>query len=282
MTQPAPGQTGSQVEFAPETLGTFRKAVDALELGIRVVRTGWNAFVEAVADFLARAQDRLANGHWWDQVAEWVSSAIAEMLARIRELLEKARQGIDQILKMAEEAVAGATPVLALFSVGMDWGTKINAPLSDIAPDLSASGKIDFWRTPAYLTFKTRVQDQTDAVTAVVGKVKATSVWLSDVAEANTAYMVGLAGYASDVGGSLATAAADVAQIGAGNVPAAEEAVLDMSDVIGGTVTAIGKYVSGVVGRLAQVVQQINQVATEYGDHTGLPGGHWPKAVQAS
>ncbi|GAA4603708.1 hypothetical protein BJY16_004718 [Actinoplanes octamycinicus] len=283
MTQPGtPAQAGSEVGFMPEALNLFRKAVEGLELGIKALRAGLTTFVNEVDAFLARAEEGLRNGHWWDKLAEWVTSTIADVLAHIRDLLEDVRQKVDQILAMAEKAVVGTTPVLSLFSAGMDWATKVNTPLSEVGPDLSASGKIDFWRTPAYLTFKTRVEDQADAITSVVEKVKATSRWLSDVAEANTSYMVGLAGYASDVGGALATAAADVAQIGAGNAVAAEEAVLDMSDVVGQTVTAIGKYVSGVVGRLAQVMNQVNELVTEYGDHSGLPGGRWPKAVQAS
>jgi hypothetical protein len=279
VTQPSPGQTGTDQTFAPAIMGSYRTAVSVLEGGVESVRREWNNLINAINAFLARVQEALEADHWWEKLAEWWTDDIKDGVARLRELIEKARQQIDGILQTLEKAVNGSAPVLSLFEVGLDWATKVNTPLSDISPDLSPSGAIDNWRGPAHETYKTRVQDQTDAVDAVVGKVKATSLWLAEVAKANTAYMVDLADRVAEVVGVLVAIVTDVGEAAAGDLPAVQQGALHLSEFFGSCTTQLAQYLTNLANRLAEVLQQITTLATEYGDHTGLPQGRWPEAV---
>jgi hypothetical protein len=146
---------------------------------------------------------------------------------------------------------------------------------------MTGSGKIDSWRGPAKLTYEKRVLDQIDAVTSTVGKVKATSGWLADVAEANTAYMVELGERAAEVVGALVAVVIDGAETASGAVTQIVITLQHLSEFIGTAVTQVLQYVLNLANRLAEVLKLINTLAVEYGDHTGLPGGKWPAPVNA-
>lgn len=280
MTQPAPGQTGTDQIFAPAIMGSFRTSVTVLETGIATVRDEWNNLINAINAFLARVQQALDGGSWWSRVTEWITDDVADGVARIRELIEEARQKIDAILQALQKALDGSFPVMSLFEVGMNWATRVNTPFSDISPELSASGKIDAWRAPAFLTFRTRVEEQSEAVDAVVEKVKATSLWLADVAQANTAYIVELADRVAEISRYLVAMVSDVGEAAAGDLPAVQQGALHLSEFFGECTTQLGQYLAHLANRLATVLQQITQLAVEYGDHTGLPQGLWPEAVR--
>ena len=229
----------------------------------------------------AAALGALEADHWWDKVYEWFTDDIADGIARIRRLIDEARQKVDAILETMEKAINGSVPVLSLFQVGMEWATNVNTPLSDISPDLSPSGAIDNWRGPAHETYKTRVQDQGEAIDAVVDKVKSTSVWLADVAQTNTAYIVELADRVAEIVGVLVAIVSDVSEASAGDVPAIQQGALHLSEFFGQCTTQLMQYLTNLANRLAEVLQKITDLAAEYGDHTGLPQGKWPQAVNA-
>jgi hypothetical protein len=283
VTQPAPtpGQTGTDQTFAPAIMAGFRTGVQVLETGVKDIRAGWDRLVDAVNAFLQRVYDALEADHWWSQLFEWFTDDIKNGVDQIRRLIEETQPKINDILRTVEHAVNGSVPVLSLFQVGLDWTLQVNAPLSDIAPDLSPSGKIDSWRGPAHQSYTTRVQDQGEAVAAVVDKVKSTGLWLAEVARANTAYIVELADRVANVLGALVAAVVDMSEAGAGDLPAVQQVFLHLSEVVGEATTQFAQYLTGLADRLAEVLQQITELAAEYGDHTGLPQGRWPQAVKA-
>ncbi len=90
----------------------------------------------------------------------------------------------------------------------------------DLSP---ASAALFNWRGPAHEAYKSRVQDQGDAVGAVVDKVKATSLWLADVAQANTAYIVELADRVAELVGVLVSIVSDVGEAAVGDIPAVQQ-----------------------------------------------------------
>ncbi|MEV4637391.1 hypothetical protein AB0J80_08575 [Actinoplanes sp. NPDC049548] len=283
MTQPepkTPGQTGTAETFAPTTIGAFRAGVGVLEGGVAGVQREWNNLINAINAFLLRVQQALDGDHWWEKLAEWITDDIREGIERIRALIEESRGKVDAILQTTEKAINGSFPVLSLFEVGLDWATKVNTPLSDIGPDLSpTSAALYNWRGPAHEAYKIRVQDQGDAVGAVVDKVKATSLWLADVAQANTAYIVELADRVAEIVGVLIAITSDVAEAAAGDVPAVQQGALHLSEFFGECTTQLAQYLTNLAKRLAEVLQKITELAVEYGDHTGLPQGKWPQAV---
>jgi hypothetical protein len=277
---PTPGQTGTDQTFAPGIMGTFRAGVSVLETGVAGIRREWNNLINAINAFLQRVHDALEADHWWEKLGEWITDDIRDGIDRIRSLIEQARQKVDTILQTMEKAVNGSFPVLSLFEVGLDWATKVNTPLSDISPDLSPTSAALFnWRGPAHEAYKSRVQDQGDAVGATVDKVKATSLWLADVAQANTAYIVELADRVAEVMGVLVAIVSDVGEAAAGDIPAVQQGALHLSEFFGACTTQLAQYLTNLANRLAEVLQKITQLAVEYGDHTGLPQGKWPQAV---
>lgn len=283
MTQPdpgsTPGQTGTDQTFAPAVMASFRTGVSVLEGGVAGIRREWSSLIGAINAFLARVAEALQADHWWEQLTEWMTDDIRDGIARIRTLIADAQSKVDVILQTMEQAINGSVPVLSLFEVGLDWATKVNTPLSDIDPELSPSGAIDNWRGPAHETYRTRVQDQGEALGAVVGKVKSTSGWLAGVAEANTAYIVELADRVAEVVGVLVAIVTDVSEAAAGDIPAVQQGALHLSEFLGECTTQLAQYLSNLATRLAHVLQQITELAAEYGDHTGLPQGRWPQAV---
>lgn len=283
MTQPepkTPGQTGTDQTFAPAIMGTFRAGVSVLEGGVEGIQREWNNLINAINAFLLRVQEALEADHWWEKVAEWITDDIREGIDRIRTLIEQARQKVDVILQTSEKAINGSFPVLSLFEVGLDWATKVNTPLSDISPDLSpTSAALYNWRGPAHEAYKSRVQDQGDAVGAVVDKVKSTSLWLADVAQANTAYVVELADRVAEIVGVLVAIVSDVGEAAAGDIPAVQQGALHLSELFGECTTQLAQYLTNLANRLADVLHKITELAVEYGDHTGLPQGKWPQTV---
>jgi len=155
-----PGATGTDQTFAPALLGTFRDGVGVLEQGIQQIKDAWNGLVNAVNGFIQRVNDYLDNRHFWQKPFDWLFDDLQEGCEKIKAVILQVQEKVNSVLDTVQKSVNGSIPVFSLFEVGMDWGTKVKAPLSDIGPDLSPSGKIDSWRGPAHETYKTRVQDQ--------------------------------------------------------------------------------------------------------------------------
>jgi hypothetical protein len=276
-----PGETGTDTTFAPAIMGAFRAGTQVLEDGLGKIQTEWDNMIRRIQDLIARVQQELDKSHWWDKLAEWFTDDIKDAVAKINKLVEEVRRKVDTILEAVRKAIHGSFPVLSLFDVGLNWGTKVDIPLSDMSPDMTGSGKIDSWRGPAKLTYEKRVQDQIDAVDNSVEKVKSTANWLARVAQANTAYMVELGDRIAEVVGALVAVVVDTAETASGALTQVIEALGHSSEFVGTVVVQETQYLSNLANRLAEVVTQITELATEYGDHRGLPGGKWPSPVNA-
>ncbi|HET9516368.1 MAG TPA: hypothetical protein VFO77_01450 [Actinoplanes sp.] len=276
-----PGATGTDQTFAPALLGTFREGVSLLEHAIQQIKDAVNCVINAVTGFIQRVNAYLDDRHFWQKPFDWLFDDLQVGCEKLQAVIFQIQEKVNSVLDTVEKSVNGSFPVFSLFDVGMDWATKVKTPLSDISPDLTPSGKIDSWRGPAHETFVIRVRDQADAIDAVVGKVTATSTWLSGVAEANVHFVSDLTVQVSEVVRTLTALGTDVAQVAATDVAGALQASNHASEVIGEAVAMILNFVAILASRLAEVVAKINELANEYGDHTGLPRGQWPQAVNA-
>ena len=283
MTNPAPpGSTGTDQTFAPALMGTFRQGVSVLEQGIKSIQDAWNGVINAINGFFQRVHDYLDNRHFWQKPFDWLFDDISDGIAKIRAVIAKVQEKINSILDTMQKSVNGSVPVFSLFEVGMDWATKVNTPLSDLAPDLSpVSGKLSNWRGPAHETYKDRVADQGDAISAVVDKVSATSTWLSGVGQANVDFIADLSTQVATVVSTLTSVGADVAETAATDVAGVVQASNHASEGAGDAVALILTYLASLASRLADVLARINDLANDYGNHVGLPGGQWPQAVSA-
>jgi uncharacterized protein YukE len=268
-------------EFAPMIMGSFKDAQVLLNRAVTEIRKEWNNLVERIHSLLRRVQHELNTDSIWATISEWWTDKIKNAIEKVHEILQEIRRKIDKILTAVEDTVQQSLPVASLFDVGLNWATKVNTPLSDLGPDMTGSGQIDSWRGPTKITYEKRVQDQIGAVDATVDKVKSVSAWLADVAAANTTYMVGLADRAAEVIGALVAVVIDGTETASGAVTQIVITLQHCSELIGACVAQSLQYLAGLADRVAEVMKQITTVAGEHGDHTGLPGGAWPRAVNA-
>ncbi|MGK5440417.1 hypothetical protein ACSNN7_01095 [Micromonospora sp. URMC 105] len=250
-----------------------------LERALGDIQREWQSLIDRINSLLARVQHELNNDSIWATLSEWWTEEITDAIKRVRKLVQEIGTKVGQIIGALQKAVDGSVPVGSLFETGLGWATQVNPLLSGLGPDMTGSGKIDSWRGPAKATYEKRVLDQIAAVNSTTEKVKATSAWLADVAEANTAYMVQLGERAAEVVGALTVVAIDGTATAAGAVTQLPLTLQDFSEFIGTAVTETLQYGLNLSNRLAEVLKQITTLAAEYGDHTGLPGGKWPQPV---
>ncbi|GAA2506311.1 hypothetical protein [Winogradskya humida] len=101
------------------------------------------------------------------------------------------------------------------------------------------------------------------------------------MADANVTFVSNLTDQVADVVATLTAVGGDVAEAAATDPAAVLQASNHATEGAGDAVAMVLKYLGSLAARLASVVAQINELATEYGDHTGLPQGQWPQAVNA-
>lgn len=266
-------------EFAAVGMTAFRLAVHGLEATIQELELAWHGLVERADALLRRVERELNSDSLWATIAEWFTDDVAESVARVRSLVKKIGESVTSLLEKMRISVEKSVPVGSLFDRALAWSTQVNPPLSALTPELVGSGKIDSWRGPARITYGTRVADQVEATDVCVSKVSATSRWLADVAAGNTEYMVDLAGLLGPVISALTQLLVDIGESALGAVTQAPFTLQQFSELIGEAVASSLLYQAALVDRLAQSVRQTNDLANEYGDNRGLPGGKWPQAV---
>src|SRR5690349_4178802 len=263
--------------FAPALLGTFRTAIGTLETGVRNIHDAWDKLTLAVEQFLEAIRKKLEDDHWWNKVVEWLTDEIAAALKDFQVAIEQARQRVGEILGKLEKTLNGAVPVMSLFTVGLDWSTRVNAGLSPIKPDIVQSGGIDTWHGPAHDTYRIREADQDEAVGLAIDQVKGTSKWLSDVANANVHFVTDLLGQIGGIVEKIVEVTADVGTAAATGDPlSAQEAANDLSTLLGKFASNIIDYLASLGNRLADVLSLIGDIANEHSDDSAFPGGHWP------
>jgi uncharacterized protein YjbJ (UPF0337 family) len=161
--------------YTPISVRAFNRAVEMVEQLIAKIRAELNRLIGEVDKFIARTQDSL---NWFESAFEFFTGDVEEALGKIRELLEKGKGKVNELLEKAEKSVEGSVPVGSLFSRAFEMGDTVLRPLSGLHGDMTGSGKIDFWRGPAKITYEKRVGDQQDAVDNATDKVKSLATYL--------------------------------------------------------------------------------------------------------
>ncbi|SCE92180.1 hypothetical protein [Micromonospora mirobrigensis] len=267
-------------EFAPTILLAYRKGTELVEDALRKIRDSWNELVGKVNGLLAKVEEELNNDSIWATISEWWTEKIANAVRAVHEKMEIIQKSVSTVLERVEKAVQGSVPIGSLFETGFRYTTGVLTPLSEIGNDMGGGHNLAYWQGPTKEVYTQEVEKQTSAVDASVGKVKATSEWLADVATANTAYIAELGERGASVAGSILATAIDVGAIGAGAVTQAPLALQDLAGTIGTATTETLAYAVNLGKRLAEVLQSINTLANEIADHSGeLSGGRWPQSV---
>ncbi|MFC0007725.1 hypothetical protein [Micromonospora siamensis] len=267
-------------EFAPNIMSAFRKGVDLVEDVLRRIREGWDKLVASVNSLLKRVEDELDNDSIWATISEWWTEKIASAVRKIHELMETIGKEVSNALQRLEYAFQGSVPIGSLFETGFQFTTGVLTPLSEIGNDMGGGHNLAYWQGPTKEVYTQEVERQTKAVDASVGKVKATSQWLADVATANTAYIVEVGEHYAAVAGAITSTAIDISETAAGAVTQAPFALQEFSSLIGTAVSEGMSYLLNLGKRLAEVIQSINTLANEIADHSGeLNGGRWPQSV---
>jgi ABC-type transporter Mla subunit MlaD len=279
MSQPTPGQTGTDTDWGQATLGTFRMAVHLVQDGLTQLENAWNALIDWVNGVLDKVRQALQDENVFQWAWQKLFGELDDLAKKIQSLVNEINPKIAQVFDALHRAVNGAAPVESLFEVGLDWATTVNPRLSDMGPDMTGEGTIDAWRGPAANTYGKRVADQVDALDSVVDKVKSTATWLAGVGQANLGYLAELADQGAELAKLIIALTADTAETAAGAATQAVVALDHTSELVGEVAAKVITYLTALADRLAEVLAQVTELAAEYGDHSGLPGGRWPQAV---
>jgi ABC-type transporter Mla subunit MlaD len=263
-------------------LGVFEGALRTLETGVKAIQDGWNKLLTAVQDFFDAINRKLSEDHWWNKVTEWFTDAIKDAIAAFQRTMAQVQQKFNEVFDKLSRALNGGTPVVSLFLAGSGWSGKVEPKLSGLPGDMKQEGDIDSWHGPAHDTYLAREGDQIAAVNQAVDEVKNVSRWVSGVATANVEFMTNLVTQVTPIINKLTETTGDVGAAAAAVDPlSAQEAANDMSATLGTVVEAIINYLSSLANRLATVINQVNDQATDTNDYRNFPGGHWPQAVNS-
>ncbi|HWS36137.1 MAG TPA: hypothetical protein VN408_25805 [Actinoplanes sp.] len=268
-------------EFAAASLDTFRAAVSELEKAVRNIRAVWDGLIQAVQEMVAAVRGKL-DASWWGAVVAWFSDDVKDVLKSIENILTEAGLKVAEILDRLERSVNGAVPVRSLFTVALDWSTKVNTTLSKIVPDVQQSGDIDSWHGPAHATYLIRENEQEKAADHVTEAVKEISLWLSEVGVANVDFIANLFAQAGQVIEKIVEVTADVTVVTTTADPlSAQETINDLAASLGRFASNITTYLGTLGSRLAEVVGMVTEIAAVHSDSRDFPGGDWPSAVKA-
>jgi hypothetical protein len=247
----------------------LRTAFDQVREGVQMVRENFESLITVVnqaIDFLNRIG--LIPG-WPFLVSHWLKHNLEGTLGRIQVTVIEA-------INKAEEALEHSTPIISLIISSFRWITEVQTPLSDLSSVVSSPRDQNMysWSGAAASAYHDKVSAQQGAVDQSMNLAAQMSNWLIDIAMSNVDYAVELAKMLSDLAGKLIVAVGEAATV-AGVPWALEQASEALSEVL-----ASGLKILVEVGlRLVEAVGNIQDLQSQAGDHSALPGGRWPQAV---
>ena len=279
MTQPEPGTLGTDRSMGTNTIGVAQTAITALQKIIETFHQAADMVLQAIHDLLQRIHDYF-DDHKLESWLPFWGDKLVKAAQTLADLANRIKQGVDQVFETLEKALNGAFPVLSLFTVGQDWVSKIEPPLTSMTNDFTPSdAEFENWHGEARATYETRTADQHDAVAAVGAKARMLGEWLGDVGQENVGFINALVDLVRDIAEQMTALGANVAQTAGGNATAAVPASEKASEVVATVVTSVLRTAQLMMDRLAQVANQLIHLGGEYGELSGVPGGNWPQAV---
>ncbi len=189
---------------------------------------------------------------------------------------ESITQEFRRLTAEVEKFIDGAVPVLSLISVGLAWNREVLPTVSGLAGTAKnfEANALPAWSGPAYEAYREKREAQGEAIAATGTIIQDIGLWLTDLADKNTAFLLSLIDPLIDLVKAIAEAAMEIATyIGlleaidtlAAAIANAAEAILDMEI----------KALQHAAGSL----HEINEATAILNDNSYFPAGRWPQAV---
>jgi hypothetical protein len=247
----------------------LREAFEQVREGVQEVKEGIESLIAVVNQAIDTLNRMGLIPGWPFLVAHWLKHHLEGTLGRIQATVIEA---IDK----AEEALEHSTPIISLIISSFRWISEVKTPLSDLSSVVSSPRDQNMysWSGDAASAYHDKVSAQQGAVDQSTNLASWMSGWLVDIATSNAEYATELAKMLSDLAGKLIVAAGEAATV-AGVPWALEQASDAMSDVLSSTL----KILEEIGLRLVEAVGNIQDLQSQVGDHSALPGGRWPQAV---
>lgn len=201
---------------------------------------------------------------------------LAPVMPTIREKLADIRDALEKLVKLIAYAFDHYTPVLSLIRESFDWINNVEKPVSNLsAPVVTPRDEnLRYWDGAAAAAYQSKADAQQGAVDDVTVKAQFISKWLFTIAQSNVDYMVELASIVAQVAGKITEMAIEGVSI--------VDILFSISSIASavGTIVEIGvKNLIGFAHRFMEALGHVRDIASEVGDHTKLPNGHWPQAI---
>jgi len=280
-TQPLP--TPSE---ASAILGQFRLSKELFAEIVAAIEWEWNNLCNQVDYVLRRGEHIVHSDSAWSSFTGWIADinpfqkALVETLEDIRNLFEKIRDKVNELLPKIRLVVERSVPVLSLVDHSFIYLSKVFAPLGDL---YTTSGGLTpdtyYWGGPTKEYYeKEVVGDQQAALDRVTDHTEALSSWLAQTAAQNTDYMATIVHNMSPIPNALAAAAAD-AVAAAGDFVSAFFALDKLAQTIGNAVQAVLDQTADLMSFLVNVVAGIQELTVIKSERRDLAGGVWPQSV---
>jgi hypothetical protein len=271
---------------ASAILGQFRTSKELFADIVAGVEREWKNLCDQVDAMLRRGEHIVHSDSAWSSFTGWIADlnpfqkALVEVLEDIRNIFEKIRGKVDELLPKIRLVVERSVPVLSLCDHSFIWLSKVFSPLGDL---YTTSGSLVpdayYWGGPTKEFYeKEVVGDQEAALDRVTDHVEALSGWLAQTAAQNTDYMATIVHNLSPIPNALAAAAADAAAATADFVQAFW-ALDKLAQAIGNAVQAVLDQTADLMSFLVTVVAGIQELTVIKSERRDLAGGVWPQSV---
>lgn len=215
---------------------------------------------------------------YMDYLSGWeVTMAIpAPVLVWVKQKMAEVAKRIKKLIALVEYAVKHYTPVVSLIYQSFNWIDSVRTPMSEMSAPATQprDQNLHYWEGAAATAYQQKAGDQQKAIGDITTKADFISTWLMNIAKTNVDYMVELADFAAAFAGALVQATVDTATIA--DIPWAVDALASQT---GALVEQQLKMLVDIAQQFVDALGDVRDIASDLGDHSALPGGHWPQAI---
>lgn len=211
------------------------------------------------------------------KVRKWAWLLGAAALLWIKHNLDKARKALEDIMAKVKYALEHQTPVISLMNVSFQWVNQVRTPVSELSFPTTKplNDNLYKWSGDAAGSYNAKAAQQKGAVDDCVAKSEFISQWLFKVAKSNVDFAAKLAEIITGMAGKFAQALVD-----AGGVVTIPWAVDALASTVGDIVSKGLNLLVSIGQRLVEALGNVRDLTSQAGDHSKLPSGKWPEAVQ--
>jgi hypothetical protein len=235
----------------------------ALEQAFGQMRTGIDTCVDNF--------NRIVGGvnHW-----AWLLGPIPMYF--IKNHLDDLRDALHDGIEVAEKVLRSGVPVLSLFTTSIDYLNAAQAPVSDIAFDISTprDDNLHYWSGAASAAYQQKQGAQRSAADKAAENATVISKWLFDVGKTNVAYAVEIVQMLVDAGAELVNVVVDAA-----SVIDLQFSLDHLAEAVRKLITAAVNQLVGLANKFVATLGDCRELLARRNDHGAFADGRWPQAV---